>query len=243
MDSLILTQGLLTVADFGSIRVTEDGRISVFDLINVCAEYKDRNSQYKVWVKLGGDFPDLLAKTTAYKFKGRAQKETPVCDRETALQIIGLLPGRAGRKYREAASKLVNAYLTDPEKLSNYAIDRLEEQGDTEAIARIAARTEGIVKRRQFTNTLKAHGVENGYEYSNITNAMTKTCIGKTATEIKKEHGVKNARDIMSSLELMALDASESLASFLLAKNKANGYHECKDHSLKAAQIVSDATP
>lgn len=204
---------------------------------------KNSDTRYKFWNRLCESFPEVLTKCQVWKFPGERQRPTPVCDRETALQIIGLLPGKAGRKYREAASKLVNAYLSDPEKLSNYAIDRLEEQGDTEAIARIAARTEGIVKRRQFTNTLKAHGVENGYEYSNITNAMTKTCIGKTATEIKKEHGVKNARDIMSSLELMALDASESLASFLLAKNNAKGYHECKDHSLKAAQIVSDATP
>jgi hypothetical protein len=92
----------LTILSYGEIRVTNDGRFSVFDTIRVVGGKKD---PYNTWIRLCEGFPEVLTKCQDLKFPGRGQKETPVADTEGIFYIIGLLPGAAGHTYRETAAR------------------------------------------------------------------------------------------------------------------------------------------
>ena len=78
------------------IRVTDDGRYSVYDLIRFCTGNKnpsqlwngdktDRKTKQKGLVER---FPEVIRKTDNFKFPGRGQRETPIANRENILYII-----------------------------------------------------------------------------------------------------------------------------------------------------------
>ena len=71
---------------FGSIRRTEDGKISVYDLISVVSGQK---SPREVWRRLTEQYPEVVTKCDNLKFKGAGQRNTPVTDKEGALYILG----------------------------------------------------------------------------------------------------------------------------------------------------------
>ena len=64
--------------DGSEIRVTDDGRYSVFDVIAFCG----KKSQSEVWKRLCVQFPEVLTKCDNFKFPGKGQRETPVASRE-----------------------------------------------------------------------------------------------------------------------------------------------------------------
>jgi hypothetical protein len=126
-----------------SIRRTDDGRISVYDLIQACGNYK-AGGERKAWLRLADQFPEVVAKCHTFKFPGRGQQNTPVTDREGALHIIGLLPGAVGRSYREAAAKLVVKYLDASPELAEDIISR----STTENVERIKKFAQAESSRR-----------------------------------------------------------------------------------------------
>lgn len=71
------------------VRKTEDGFYSVFDAIRFIAQKKNERT---TWKRLVDQHPEVVERTTFYKFTGAGQRETPVADRATILEIIGLLP-------------------------------------------------------------------------------------------------------------------------------------------------------
>lgn len=89
------------------IRQTEDGKASVYDLIrNAIAGRGER----QVWQRLKEAHPELEELVSVVRFcdnAGRLNKPTPVVDLEGWLQILPLLPGAAGKKYRKSTAELV----------------------------------------------------------------------------------------------------------------------------------------
>ena len=243
MLDIILAGNQLTVSEFGKIRITDEGWISVYDLISVCSQSDSIYYPSNTWRRLVVSFPeDLSSKCTnlkTHKFKGKGQRITPICSKEKALEIIGLLPGTTGKKYRAIAAKLVHSYLENPEALAELAVERMESLGDVDGLKRHQTRLEGKLKRRQFTDELKDNGVQKGYHFANITNGMTKDVIGKTASQLKTEKSVKNAREAMEEWELAAIGASESLAKALMIRSKSNGYQQCNEQCRKASQTIA----
>lgn len=94
----------LTLSGYGEIRVSDDGRYSVFDVIEVIGGKKNPRDAWKV---LTEGFPEVVGKTDNFQFPGAGQRKTPVANNEGILYIIGLLPGAVGRSYREEAAKLM----------------------------------------------------------------------------------------------------------------------------------------
>lgn len=98
----------LSIFGYGEIRETDDGRFSVYDLIQVVGGQRD---PYNVWKRLCMEYLELLTMCQDFKFSGRGQRETPVTGKAGLLHIIGLLPGAVGRSYREEAAKLMLAQI------------------------------------------------------------------------------------------------------------------------------------
>lgn len=67
------TQALLNPIDGTKIRITEDGRVSVFDIIQFVAEKKNPRD---AWASIRADFPEVVGKCDNFKFAGRGQRET-----------------------------------------------------------------------------------------------------------------------------------------------------------------------
>ena len=90
-----------------TVRQTEDGRASVLDLIRNAITGR---GERRVWADLKKQHPELEQLVGVVRFPdnaGRLNKPTPVVDVEGWIQILALLPGTAGKKYRKKAAELV----------------------------------------------------------------------------------------------------------------------------------------
>lgn len=223
-----------------SIRTTPDGRMSVFDFIRVVGGQK---GERKVWERLVSQYPEIIPFCHNFKFAGKGQRNTPVADREGILQILGLLPGLAGKKYRREAARLVLAFYQAPEDLVVAAFDRIQ---DPVKIQRTQARIESIATRKLETAAFAATGlVTEGRQYAELTNATYEGFYGKTAQQLKLERGLskkdslRDALDSEDELNSCAIRLSE-MAAARKAK-QANSYIDLKRSIFEQAQRVKEA--
>lgn len=212
------------ICEAGNIRITPDGQPSVFDMIRVLGGQK---APHKVWERLVEDSPEVLTKCQNLRFPGSGQRKTPVArTKEDAYYILGLLPGAAGRKYREQAAQLFSAFLNDPASVAAAALSRMS----AEEQQRLEARLKGTRTRKNFTDVLKQHGVE-GFGYAACTNAIYVPILGSTASDLKadiakvKSLPVKqvNPRDHLSLRDLSDVETAERVAAGQLNRAQANG--------------------
>lgn len=152
-----MTNLMLIVKDLdesAKVRKTEDGLYSVYDAIGLCGA----THPAQALSRLDKAYPEMkFAQICAnFKFTGQGQRLTPVADKATLFQIIGLLPGKLGKAYRAAAAaELVVRYLEadvslavsiaqrtpNPEALQPIAEVAIARSKDPEWLDRIAALT------------------------------------------------------------------------------------------------------
>lgn len=231
--------------DNAEIRITEDGRYSVYDVIRFCTGSKnpsqfwngdktDRPTRQKGIVER---FPEVIRKTDNFKFPGKGQRETPVANRENILYIIGLLPGTVGRSYRESAAKVFIAFLDASPELAESIIDR----ATPESLKRIETRLQGKKIRVSFTAILQDRGVTEGWQFGACTNAIYRPILGGDAKQLKEERGLakkENVRDHLSGVELAAVMLAENLALETIKNENATGFNQCHKASAKAGDRV-----
>jgi len=126
----------------------QDGLWSVYDLIEVIGGQKNPR---KVWERLTVSFPEVVAKCHNLKFPGAGQRNTPVCDRQVALEIIGLLPGAVGKKYREEAAKLFLRYMDADVTVATEVVKRSTDE------AAIAEHQKATEQHQKYLTTY--HGI------------------------------------------------------------------------------------
>lgn len=78
----------LALNGYGEIRVTDDGRYSVYDTIRVCG---GKRNPWETWKRLSTEYSEVFAGTTMHKFPGARQRETPVVSLEATEQIMRFL--------------------------------------------------------------------------------------------------------------------------------------------------------
>lgn len=213
----------------GQIRVTPAGQPSVFDMIKVLA---GSGNPRRDWARIVKEHPEVVSKTDNLKFPGRGQRETPVVkDKEAAYYILGLLPGAAGKHYREQAAKLFVAYLENPAQLASELVERMSGEDTDWLEARLNAKR----TRHTFTNELKEFGVVRD-GYGRCTNAIYRPILGKDAKTMKlavaeKTHRpVKsiNPRDHMTIQELHDVESAERIAVGQLRRANVHGNNEAE---------------
>jgi hypothetical protein len=217
------------------IRVTEDGRVSVFDVIKFCGKKNPRDT----WNSLCEGYPEVVGKTDNYKFDGKGQRETPVADRKNILYIIGLLKGTIGKAYREDAANLFVAYSDASPELAGSIIDR----ATPENLKKIEARLKGKQIRVSFTSILQDHGVTEGWQFGSCTNAIYQPLLGGTAKEIREQRGLAksaNLRDNMDEVEIASVMLAEAVALKKIKTDNIQGFHGCRDASSDAATRLGE---
>ncbi|MCT7984978.1 hypothetical protein NG796_17030 [Laspinema sp. A4] len=220
------------------IRVTEDGRYSVYDVIRFCGQ----KNPHEVWKRLCREHSELLTRSEKYKFPGRggAARATPVADRSQLLYIIGLLPGAVGQAYREDAAKVFLQYLEASPELAESVIDR----ASPEDLERIKLRLQGKEIRVSFTTVLHNHGVVEGWQFGACTNAMYRPLLGGSCKEVKLARGLSrtaNLRDHLETEELVDIMFAERLAKRQIESENLSGYKPCLDACENAAHRTRQA--
>ena len=219
------------------IRTNADSQMSVFDFIRVVGGQKDPR---KTWERMTDKHPEVALFCHNFKFVGKGQRETPVSGKEGILQILGLLPGLAGKKYRQEAARLVLAFYDSPEDLAIQAFDRIT---DKKKIAQTQARIEGMAARKLETNAFQATGlVTQGWQYGSLTNATYEGLLGADAKALKVEMGLKpkeSLRDNLDDVSLAAIKLSELVAA--KKASSASTFAQLRSLTFQQAQKVREA--
>lgn len=223
------------------IRRTDDGRVSVFDLIAVIGGQKNSREPWKRLCKI---YTEVVTKCDNLQFPGAGQRLTPVVTRENALYIIGLLPGTIGKKYREFAANLVIRYLDADISVAEEVVDRNDNPEDLE---RLETRIKGKRGRRRFTDALQAVGLTDGQSYAVCTNGIYRGGLGETAQGLRKKMKLRkrdNVRDHLSLTELSIITLSENVAADKLLKVQPTSLGEsekiCYGISAKIKKVIDE---
>lgn len=213
---------LLRTESHGNIRITSDGKLSVYDLIKAVG---GRKNPYQALKRIEKEHPEVLPKWEIFKFPGRRQQNTPVAGKEDSLYLLGLLPGAVGKSYREAAAKLVLAYLESPAELASAAIKRIEDPQQLKEAAS-EAYAKYINKYHPLMGEIKKRGGIGPTTYQHANTVNTKTCMGKEPNLIKAERGGLTARDKATDIELTRLAVLQDLEVGNIKQKDSQGHTE-----------------
>jgi hypothetical protein len=92
----------------GVIRVNDKQQFSVFDIIEKIA---GKEGQRKVWERVTERYPEVVTNCHYFQFPGQGQRETPVADMATTIEIIWLLPGEFSDKMRRVGAEIVSTIV------------------------------------------------------------------------------------------------------------------------------------
>lgn len=239
--------------DGKAIRVTEDGLFSVFDVLVAFIPPSERKGKQaeginprQVLKSITARNPEVVQVLDNFKFPGRGQKNTPVASEEGIYEILMLCPGDRGTEFRRFAATVLRERReeeSDPElayiRGKQRAINVWRKQGKTDE--EIAAQIRGIESRNYLTDTLRDHGVKEGWQYAAITNGTYLELFGGTAQELKQERGLSKAdrlRDDFDLVETQSLGLIEAIGGQKIRLDGRKGYLECKDATDDAARRV-----
>ncbi len=128
-------------------------------MVTGCSAHKCSN----VFSRVSEAFPEVLTGCSNFKFSGRGQRETPVAEVRTIVEIIMVLPGRAASQVRKAAADVMVRYLGgDPSLVEEIAANRLRQEdiGEDEP-ARLFGQTvesEALKRKREEVAMLELEG-------------------------------------------------------------------------------------
>jgi len=86
------------------------GAQSIIDVTMNITGLDSQNSAHAVQT-LFGKFPEVCAKVTHFQFEGQGQRDTPVAQLATVVEIIMLLPGRMAALVRQKCAEVFVRYL------------------------------------------------------------------------------------------------------------------------------------
>ena len=242
-----MTNLTVFAADFEGdiIRVNEKGQFSVFDVL-FTFKVTDRSHCQSTLKRICDKYPEVNANLVNFKFPGRGQRDTPVANEDGIYQILMLCPGERGAEFRSWAAKIVRERReeeSNPELAYNRgrqrAVNAWKKQGKSDK--EIALQLKGIEARCHFTDTLKSHGIKEGWQYGAITNEIYLELFGQKASDLKESRGLAKSdrlKDNFSRVEGAANLLAEVMASEDIDDNELTGFSSCRNAAKAAAQKV-----
>ena len=108
----------------------------------------------------------------------------------------------------------------------------------------IDTRINGIEQRRQFTDTLKEHGVDRPWQFAVCTNEIYKPLLGGDAKQIKENRNLPEKarlRDNLDEVENAAITLAEALARKKMKQGQADNFKDCRDACTESSNQVKRA--
>ncbi len=206
---------------------------SVVDIVAILTDndyQKSRN--YWKWLKnkLNEEGSELVSETNQLKmraFDGKL-RDTDVMTTEQILRLIQSIPSKKAEPFKlwlaqVGKERIDEAY--DPEIAINRALDIYRKKGYSEEW--INQRLKTIDIRKEFTDELKAKGINAGRDFAILTNILTQTWSGYSVKEYKNLKGLKkeNLRDNMTNMELVLNMLAETSSTDFRKESKRFYYN------------------
>jgi len=200
-----------------TVRQTEDGKASVLDLIRNAIT--GRNER-RVWLDLRKQHPELEKLVVGVRFpnaSGRLHKDaTPVVDIEGWLQILALLPGTAGKKYRKKAAELVvRVWRGDADLGLAIMLRDIDKQRLNRAKSRLRV--------TDLNNQVTHASAENGEKPDWVHDARYRGLYKMRTPAVRKEMGIAKDECPLDYMDSADLAMHETIQHVALKAQEAHG--------------------
>jgi hypothetical protein len=223
---------------------------SVIDIISVLTEQEDYTKARNYWKwlkkKLNDEGSELVSNTHQLKMEAADGKKymTDVADTEQVLRLIQSIPSKKAEPFKMWLARVGNERINetiDPELSIDRAIQNYRRLGYSENW--INQRIKSIEIRKALTDEWDKSGVEQGMEYAELTDLMSRTWSGMTTREYKrfKELKKENLRDNMTNTELVLNMLAEVAATDISIVRQPVGFAESAVAAEEGAQAAKAA--
>jgi len=208
---------------------------SIIDIISVLTDQSDYKKAKNYWKWLKNKMKDegneLVSNTNQLKLTAPDGKKrfTDVADTEHILRIIQSIPSKKAEPFKLWLAKVGNERINetiDPELSIDRAIQNYRRLGYSENW--INQRIKSIEVRKALTDEWDKSGVQQGNEYAELTDLMSKTWSGMNTREYKKFKGLRkeNLRDNMTNTELVLNMLAEVAATDISIERQPANFDE-----------------
>jgi len=223
---------------------------SIIDIIAVLTDQPDYTKVRNYWKwlknKLISEGSQLVSITNQLKMAASDGKKylTDVADTEQILRLVQSIPSRKAEPFKLWLAKVGNERIDetlDPELSIDRAIQNYRRLGYSENW--INQRIKSIEVRKTLTDEWDKSGVQQGKEYADLTDLMSKTWSGMTTREYKKFKGLKkeNLRDNMTNTELVLNMLAEVAATDISIERQPAGFSESAKVAKEGAKVAKVA--
>ncbi|KQR15564.1 DNA damage response protein DdrC [Deinococcus sp. Leaf326] len=123
------------------------------------------------------------------------------------------------RRWRKRAQELLARAMQGDVRLAAQVAER---NPDPEARRWLAARLESTGARRELMSTVARHGGE-GQVFGQLGSISNRSVLGVSSADIRRDRGVKNTRDGLSSTELLRLAYLDTATARAIQERSAHG--------------------
>lgn len=164
---------------------------------------------------------------------------------EGLFRIIQSIPSKKAEPFKRWLARIGKERLDEIEQPSR-AIERAKGYYAAKGYSQewIETRTSAIDTRHKFTDTLKEHGVTEGYQYAILTNELYSSSFGFNAKEYRDLKGLSkedSLRDHMTPLELASVMFSEATSTEIITETNTDSFVETKEAIHIAGNITKEA--
>ncbi len=207
-----------------------------FSVIDVIAALTGSNIPKRYWTdlkrKLNEEGSQLYENIVQLKMRSTKDGKaylTDVLDTEGILRLIESVPSPNAEPFKMWMASLGKERIDevfDPSKGIDKMIDFYLKKGYT--LEWIEARIKAIINRKKLTKSWSASGINDPFEYAELTNEIYKSWSGMKASEYKAYKGIRreSLRDNMTDVEVVLTDLGEIAMRELNKKHKPEGLEE-----------------
>lgn len=228
----------------------EEWYFSVIDVCQVLTESENPQTYWRVLKnRLSEEGNETVTNCNGLKkLKLKAadgkMRLTDCANTEQLLRIIQSIPSKKAEPFKQWLAIVGKERLdeiADPELAFERMIKTYRAKGYSEKW--IEQRLHAIDVRKLLTDEWKRAGIQDSYQYANLTNILTKSWSGKTIKEYKEYKGLRkeNLRDNMTNIELALNQLAEVSATAISQAKSPKGYSQTAETVMEGGTIAGNA--
>lgn len=225
----------------------EEWYFSVQDVVAVLSESTDPKQYIKKMrsrdPQLSANWGTICTPVQMLAADGK-QRKVQAANTEGILRIIQSIPSPKAEPFKRWLAQVGRERIEetiDPEQAIDRALETYLKKGYSEDW--IHQRILSIRVRNELTAEWQQRGVEQGWEYANLTDEITKAWSGMTTRQYKNLKGLKkeNLRDNMSTLEIVLNMLAETTTTELSKAHQPEGFEESRIVARRGGKVAGDA--
>ncbi len=221
-----------------------------FSVVDVIDAFEASTQPRKYWsdlkVKLineGFELSDKIGQLKLISSDGKYY-ETDCANTKNIFRIIQSIPSKKAEPFKQWLAQVGYERVQEIQN-PELAQERMKQLYLQKGYSKewIEKRLRGIAIRQELTEEWRNRGVEEGKEFSILTNEISKATFGKTVQEYKVFKGLsrENLRDHMNDLELIFTMLGEASTTTIAQGKDAQGFTENKNTAKEGGTIAGNA--